>query len=106
MSIKNISCNISVSSLTYFKGDLFLPPDEVFVLRIDYPLSKAAEFQIKTGAKGMGLGGLLAEIGRAYNKVYGKEDEYGVWGHEMNDLAIEGITVDFTKKTIKLSVGS
>lgn len=54
----------------------------------------------------MGLGKLLQKIGEAYRKVYEEEDKYGVWGHYITDLAIEGIKVNYKTKKITLDVGS
>lgn len=102
----SISCDIHVSSLRHFKGDVILPPKKTYTLVISYPLSKPYKKQINTGKNGMGLGGLLVEIGKAYNEVYAKDDEYGVWGHDMEDLAIEGISINPKTNTITLSVGS
>ena len=93
-----------------------LPPNQSFQLTIDYPLSKPAVYKINTGKKGMGLSRLLKTIGKKYQQTYDREDAttkdkeeggcYGIYGHAMSDLAIEGIQVNYKKKTIKLDVGS
>ena len=86
-----------------------LPANKKYELTIDYPLSSPAKYIIKTG-KGMNFIGLLKEIGKAYIKVYADDDKndskYGIWGHEITDLALEGISIDHKKKTIKLDIGS
>lgn len=93
-----------------------LPANQTFELKIDYPLSHPAYYKIRTGKKGMGLARLLVAIGKAYQKTYEVEDatmtseeeggRYGIYGHAMEDLSIEGISVDYKKKTIRLDVGS
>lgn len=104
---QSIQVDVQVAMLDCFKGDLQqLPPNQTFELLIDYPLSKPAVYKIKTGQHGMGLGKLLQKIGEAYRKVYEEEDKYGVWGHYITDLAIEGIKVNYKTKKITLDVGS
>ena len=104
---QNITTNIPVSYLDGWNGYLQnLPPNQTFELIIDYPVSTWARYKIRTGKKGMGLGKLLGVIGKSYEKVYAAETKYGVWGHYITDLAIEGIQIDFEKKVIRLDVGS
>ena len=40
------------------------------------------------------------------NVVYKDEAKFGIWGHDIGDLVIEAVTVDFDKKTVRVSVGS
>lgn len=118
---QHVKLEIQVTNLlNTWDGDLQkLPANKIFELIIDYPLSTPAIYKIKTGKKGMGLAKLLKTIGKAYQKTYNREnvsiarlkDEdakslYGIWGHSIDDLSIEGITVDFKKKIITLDVGS
>lgn len=88
-----------------------LPPNQSFQLIIDYPLSRPAIYKINTGKKGMGLSRLLKTIGKKYQQTYNREDAseegvYGIYGHSIDDLSIEGIKVNYKKKTIRLDVGS
>jgi hypothetical protein len=84
-----------------------LPPNQIFNLEVDYPLSKPyPTFAIRTGKKGMTLDGILREVGKAYKKVYANTDKYGIWGHDIGDLHVEGIQVNFKTKHIYLSMGS
>jgi len=83
-----------------------LPPNETYELLIDYPLANPARFNIKTGKNGLNLVALLGKIGKCYEEVYNEEDRYGIWGHDIGDLSIQGIDVNHVKKTIKLSMGS
>jgi hypothetical protein len=92
-----------------WKGELDkLPANQTFDLIINYPLGGTAphHFSIKTGKRGLGLIGLLGKIGQAYELLY--EDPIGnnIFGHDIYDLCLEGLSVDFKNKTITLSVGS
>lgn len=108
MTTQNINIDIPVTNLTnIWKGEFKkLPANKIFELIVDYPLDNDAKFQIRTGKSGMGLVKLLQEIGKAYSHVYNNEEKYGVYGHDIYDLALEGIRVDMKKQTIKLDVGS
>ena len=94
-----------------FKGQFEnLPPNETYTLLIDYPhMDNYPSFKIKTGKNGLGLIKLLSKIGDLYRKIYDDEDcdgRYGIFGHDIDDLSIEGIHVNNKNKTIKLSIGS
>lgn len=98
---------IPVIELMYFKGDFQkLPANKTFELVIDYPLKHPALFKIKTGKSGMGLNLLLLKIGKNYEKVYQNESKYGIWGHNIGDLQLEGIEIDYKNKRITLHVSS
>lgn len=117
MKSKNIiKCNIRVEdSADCFNGDIYLPANRTYTLIIDYPLSNPYHKTIKT-KKGMGTAALIKEIGKAYNHVYKIDDTeckkndfeptFGVWGHGIEDLVIEGINVKHKRKLITLYVGS
>ena len=93
-----------------------LPANKTYELIIDYPLSNPARYQIKTGKTGMGLVKLLGTIGKLYQKTYDVEDSsmdneedggrYGIWGHDIGDLALEGIDINHKTKKITLDIGS
>lgn len=92
-----------------------LPPNSSYELEIDYPLDRPAKFKINTGKNGMSLVVLLGKIGKYYHKVYEQEDldianhkegRYGIWGHDIEDLSLEGLDINHKRKTIKLSIGS
>lgn len=115
---QSVDIFIPVTNLAaYWKGNFEkLPANKTYELVIDYPLTKPARFKINTGKKGMGLIALLGRIGKLYQRVYDKEDAtltseseggcYGIWGHDIGDLSIEGINIDHKKKLITLDVGS
>lgn len=85
-----------------------LPANQTFDLILDYPFGGDREhhFPIKTGKKGMGLIALLGKIGKAYEKIYEDPEESGVFGHDIDDLQLEGITVNYKTKKITLGIGS
>ncbi len=116
---QSITVFIPVTNLDgIWKGDFDkLPPNETYDLIIDYPLAVAARYKIKTGKNGMGFLQLLGRIGKLYQKTYDVEDEaistspsghgcYGICGHDISDLSLEGINIDHKKKQITLDVGS
>lgn len=105
---KSITVCIPVRELDgIWNGDFKnLPPNKTFELVIDYPLDKPALFPIKTGKKGIGMLRLFKEIGKAYNKVYDDVYQYGVFGHDIGDLFLEGINIDYEKHKITIEVGS
>jgi hypothetical protein len=102
-----------------WKGDFEkLPPNETYELKIDYPLTHPARFNIKTGAKGMNIIQLIKKIGELYEMIYEAEPDndepcdededvlYGIYGHGIDDLSLSGINVNHTTKKITLDVGS
>ena len=106
---QSVNCNVAVTDCEYFRNDpVFLPPKETYTLVIDYPFSKWGSFKIKTGVKGMCLGGILKQIHVAYVKQYeaAEIDDNQEYWHGIEDLAVEGIAVDHVKKEIRLSMGS
>jgi len=88
------------------KGTASLKPNTTYTLVIDYPLSRPAEFKIKSGKSGVDLSNLINKIVDRYYKIYKDEEKYGIWGHCLGDLRLEHIIVDHAKKTIELWVGS
>jgi len=109
-TIQSLTMFIPVSQLdATWNGQLDkLPANQTFDLIIDYPFGGEHEyhFPIKTGKRGLGLMGLLNKIGKAYAKIYNDPDKYQVFGHDIGDLQLEGIKVNFKTKRIRLSIGS
>lgn len=116
---ENMTLDIPVTYLidATWKGEFQkLPPNRTYELTIDYPLSNPATYKIKTGKKGMGLIKLLKAIGKAYERTYAREDRtlkseeeggvYGIWGHDIGDLALEGISINHKTRKIRLDIGS
>ena len=107
---QNVTIFIPVAQLSAtWKGEFDrLPANKTFDLVLDYPFGGTREhhFPIKTGKKGMGLVALLGKIGKAYEKIYEDPDENDVFGHDIDDLQLEGIQVNHKTKKITLSIGS
>ncbi len=73
-------------------------------LTVDYPIENYVEFEIEYKT----LHDLVDEIRRAYHYVYkdvNKDNPFGVWGHEIGDLYIEGIEI-YPGNVIDLKIGS
>ena len=106
----NLTLSIPIAQLSaIWKGEMDrLPANETFQLLIDYPFGGSREhyFKIKTGKNGLGLIGLLGKIGKAYEKIHERPEESGVFGHDIDDLRLEGVSVNFKTKVITLDVGS
>ncbi len=105
--IQKISLSEHISDIenSIPKEDIFLPPNKTFKLLINYPC-KGTFFPIQVRGKGMGTLQLINKIGECYRKIYAEPKKYGVYGHDIGDLYLEGIEVDFEKKLITLEVGS
>lgn len=106
MKTKSVNCNTKISDIENKMEDVFLPANEIFTLEIDYPLDKPAKFKIKTGKTGIGTAKLITKICFLYHKIYENDEKYGIWGHCIDDLTLEGINVNFGKKLITIDVGS
>ena len=107
--INDIMLDIPVINLdAIWKGNFKdLPPNQNYQLIIDYPIHGVPiKFNIKTGKKGINLFRLLSIIGEKYQYIYDHETDYNIYGHDIYDLQLEGITVNHKKKIIELSVGS
>jgi hypothetical protein len=107
---QSVSIFIPVSQLgASWKGELDrLPANQTFDLVLDYPFGGAVKhhFPIKTGKRGLGLIGLLGKIGQAYEKIYENPDDNGVFGHDIYDLQLSRVNVNFKTKVITLDVDS
>lgn len=116
---QHISMNVHIADINTKDNSDFdkLPPHQIFSLVIDYPLDTPATYEIKTGRSGMGLNKLVGEIGKAYKKTYDVEDAweeteedpdppFGIWGHDLSDLYLEQININYKTNKITLDVGS
>lgn len=73
-------------------------------MTIDYPVENYVEFEVEFKT----LHELVDEIRRAYHFVYKDADKgnpFGIWGHDIGDLWIEGISI-YPGNIIDLSIGS
>jgi hypothetical protein len=106
--------------------EIVLPPNQEYILKIDYPLSAPAKFKVKSGEKGITRGKLVSLVRKYYQKVYEIEDsstgvkpgkafpllnrnftdgKFGIWGHVIGDLVLVDAEVS-KKNVISLGVDS
>lgn len=114
------------TSRKVMQTETVLPPRQVFILKIDYPLHKPARFVFNSGVDGMTRGDLVRKIRKCYKQVYREEDastkvkpgnipgmlnrnptngKYGIWGHDIGDLVLCSVNVS-DKNVITLGVDS
>ena len=85
---------------------VLLPPNLTFTLRVRYPIHCLAKFKVKSGKRGMSVAGVVRAIGRAYREIYATPEDYGVWGHCIEDLLLVDIRVDLKDQAIEIEVDS
>lgn len=75
-------------------------------ITIDYPLNKKHTF-MHLDSKGLGcVTSLIDRIVSEYKYVYSKPKEFGIWGHSLGDLVLEGIELNEENNKVILYVGS
>lgn len=101
---KTFGCVRVMDSLNELKDPqtIVVPLDAVNI-EFDYPLHRSASFQHHTRG-GFTRLGLFKRIRDDYRKIYKTPLEYGIWGHGIDDLFLEGATLDGNRLT--LSMGS
>ena len=103
-----INTNIHISDNIGYRfkhlNKLFVAQNESVILIIDYPLHDPFIKKLNGGKLGLTAADLVDEIIKSYQKIYQNLGKYGVWGHDMEDLVIEGI--NRTGNKIYLSIGS
>ena len=104
---KEITCSIPIAHACWtWENEVCLKPNSTYTLIVSYPLDKEYSFPIKVGKSGMGSFGLVSKVGQIYDQIYAEESKYGVWGHGIDDLCLEGFNIDHKTKKIKLYIGS
>lgn len=83
----------------YVKDMKFSKKEGFLYLR--YPLSVWAKVKIQYSS----IHELINNIKKAYKEIYSNPDRFGIWGHYISDLVIEGIEI-FKDGDISLSIGS
>lgn len=68
-------------------------------ITIDYPLDKCFTWKMKPTfdclkEKYVSLGLFLLDVAKKYTEIYKKPKKYGIWGHHIDDLVFESVTVD------------
>ena len=71
---------------------------------LSYPLKTKHTFTFLT--KEGSVSELITKIVLEYKKIYKNHTKYGIWGHCLGDLWIEGIILDTTSNNIELYIGS
>ncbi len=73
----------------------------------DYPLTDPVTFSFTTRCKkGWTRKALFCAIRQGYRKIYQNDEKYGVWGHCMEDLVIEGVRQNKRGGKFSLDMGS
>lgn len=88
----------------YECGDVKFDKNIIGNLYISYPLSVVVKKEIKFNS----LHTLIKEIRETYREIYKNREsaiKYGIWGHDIYDLQIEGIII-YKDYSIKVSIGS
>lgn len=111
-------------------ADAIVIRDAEIQLKVDYPLNHAHYFPLKSSA-GFTRRAIVEAVVQTYVRIYSEEKDtirhmavipasqrrglinrnttdgkYGIWGHDIGDLVIEGIEYDPASKTVALSIGS
>jgi len=99
--------------------------EETISIKFSYPLTNKVTFEYNN-KEGFTRMDLLRCIYEGYKKIYETEEEdagdpgtyeklynrrtsegrYGIWGHYLNDLIIEGMVYDSKTKLVELLIGS
>lgn len=102
-----LNCNISQLQFKQFSGSsIYLQPNTTYILQVTYPLRNTFDFPLKVPDNGMDSQNLINKICEIYRRIYKNEEKYGIWGHDIEDLAIQQIIVNHKTKKITLSMGS
>ncbi|MFT3704561.1 MAG: hypothetical protein QM802_19500 [Agriterribacter sp.] len=102
-------------------ADEIVLPFSQATLFIDYPLAKPVVFELSATEKGFSRKQLIEEISKKYHQIYEEEEssatvktvpadkrkglinrnetngKYGIWGHDLSDLALSSIEVHKNK---------
>lgn len=97
----NIVCSISDNKYYNLKNVTLEDKDVEFTLYICYPLKVVVEVHKVCNT----LYDIIKFIRDSYKEIYKNPTKYGVWGHSIHDLCIEGIKI-YDSKYIKVSIGS
>ena len=70
-------------------------------VEFDYPLNNTYRFQIPSPVT---VESLAAFVQDTYHDIYSEEDKFGIWGHDIGDLVLEGVEIHPGR--IELYIGS
>ena len=118
--------DVKAGKLELLKPIEYVTKLQTLSLVIDYPLTNAAKVTLTTkDPKGFTRLSLFMHVAEAYKKIYDEENQgskdpeptgnlynrpstkgkYGIWGHCMEDLFLEGAEITKAGK-VRLSMGS
>jgi hypothetical protein len=73
---------------------------------VNYPVEGPVLFSIEAGAKPWYLWDILTAFSDQYSRIYEDPARFGVWGHDLEDLWIEGLSYYPGKRLIYPTIGS
>jgi hypothetical protein len=73
---------------------------------IHYPLAGPVLFPIETGPEPWSVWDICCKFAGQYMRIYEHAERYGVWGHGLSDLWIEGMTYYPDHRLIEVHMGS
>jgi hypothetical protein len=73
---------------------------------VDYPVERPVLFSIEVGPKPWYLWDLLTAFSDQYARIYEDPARFQVWGHDLDDLWIEGLSYYPEKRLIYPTIGS
>jgi hypothetical protein len=73
---------------------------------IDYPFDVPILFTIETGAEPWSVWDVCCAFADMYARIYEDPEKYGVWGHDLTDLWIEGLYYFPEERVIYPHIGS
>jgi hypothetical protein len=88
----------------------YIKRNTTYKIIFNYPLARDFEFTFVTTDNRYTHFDVADFVVNIYKNVIYKDEksceEYGVWGHDLRDLVLEGIEIDNNNNIIKLLVGS
>lgn len=73
---------------------------------IDYPLERPCLFTIHVGDEPWSVWEICCAFAEQYRRIYEQPEKYGIWGHDLTDLWIEGLLYYPEKNLIFPLIGS
>lgn len=86
--------------------DAVVIPVKTLTLKVSYPLNKVHDIAVSTeNPRGFTRQDLFRVIHETYVKIFDDPRSYGVWGHHLEDLVLEGAFLT-SPHTVELAMGS
>jgi len=106
-TLTDLSGAVMDGKYTKFPLDIDLEGDEWdAIVILSYPLTGKHAFSVKVGTSIVSVGDIVWAICQAYRAAYADPKHYGIWGHDIGDLFIEGCEVDPEAGIIDPTMGS